>query len=217
MRRFTFADHSEGRRPHKPPAAPPTPWLAERLPPAMLGISMGPSLDVILETPTLLAVNKPADLVCHPTKGDAWSSLISRARMHCGEGFIPRLVNRLDRETSGLVLLAKNTDAAGQLGRMWELGRVQKTYLAVVHGHPSEDSGQIDARRDTRFSDVFAGTNAASRCFGSYPGRDGSTRFASILPITDIPSSGTNSTATIRSTTLLSSRTDWTRPGWLRS
>jgi 23S rRNA pseudouridine1911/1915/1917 synthase len=145
MRRFTFADHSEGRRPHKPPAAPPTPWLAERLPPAMLGISMGPSLDVILETPTLLAVNKPADLVCHPTKGDAWSSLISRARMHCGEGFIPRLVNRLDRETSGLVLLAKNTDAAGQLGRMWELGRVQKTYLAVVHGHPSEDSGQIDA------------------------------------------------------------------------
>jgi 23S rRNA pseudouridine1911/1915/1917 synthase len=111
----------------------------------MLGASMGPSLDVILETPTLLAVNKPADLVCHPTKGDVWSSLISRARMHCGAGSAPRLVNRLDRETSGIVLLAKSTDAAGQLGRMWELGRVQKTYLAVVHGHPTDDAGQIDA------------------------------------------------------------------------
>jgi 23S rRNA pseudouridine1911/1915/1917 synthase len=111
----------------------------------MLPLPMGPPLDVILETPSLLAVNKPADLVCHPTKGDEWSSLIGRARLHCGPGSAPHLVHRLDRETSGLVLFAKHAAAAGALGRVWETGRVQKTYMAVVAGHPAVDHGEIHA------------------------------------------------------------------------
>lgn len=106
---------------------------------------MGPPLNVILETQLLLAVNKPADLVCHPTKGDEWTSLIGRARLHCGGRCLPRLVHRLDRETSGLVLLAKSGAAAGELGRLWETGHIQKTYLAVVSGHPLGDDGHIDA------------------------------------------------------------------------
>ena len=67
---------------------------------------------VLFEDEELLVVNKPADLVCHPTKTDEYSSLISRARLHLGEGSHPQLVNRLDRETSGVVLLAKNPLAA---------------------------------------------------------------------------------------------------------
>ena len=61
--------------------------------------------EVVYEDAELLVVNKPADLVCHPTKGDVYSSLISRVRLHVGGGN-PQLVNRLDRETSGLVFVA---------------------------------------------------------------------------------------------------------------
>ena len=106
----------------------------------------GPHLfDIIHEDADLLVINKPAGLVCHPTKGDALSSLISRVRLHLGAGAQPQLVNRLDRETSGLVLVAKTETAARELRRLWESRRVVKEYLAVVHGHPAADCGTIDA------------------------------------------------------------------------
>ena len=157
-----------------------------------------PSLDklfaILHEDADLLVVNKPAGLVCHPTKGDEFSSLISRARLHLnfslsaaggGEGrgevvpstlnpvkgrgphgalrpqprkgawpprgFTPstvpstHLVNRLDRETSGVVIIAKNSVAAGELGKIWETRAVQKEYLAIVHGCVRDDHGLIDA------------------------------------------------------------------------
>ncbi len=58
---------------------------------------------------------------------------------------LPRLVNRLDRETSGVVLIAKNPETAGELGKLWENRAVQKEYLAIVHGHVRDDRGLIDA------------------------------------------------------------------------
>ncbi|HMP83887.1 MAG TPA: RluA family pseudouridine synthase [Verrucomicrobiota bacterium] len=100
---------------------------------------------VIHEDADLLVVNKPAGLVCHPTKGDVYSSLISRVRLHLGDGARPHLVNRLDRETSGVTVVAKNPVAAGELGRVWESRAVRKEYLAIVHGHVRDDSGLIDA------------------------------------------------------------------------
>ncbi len=133
---------------------------------------------VIFEDADLLVVHKPAGLVCHPTKGDEYSSLISRARIYLqrtlnqsvsnlpgsGNGFSlsaggegrgevavqtnslqPHLIHRLDRETSGIVLLAKNPAAAGELGKIWETRTVIKEYLAIVHGHVAADSGIIDA------------------------------------------------------------------------
>ena len=101
--------------------------------------------EIIHEDADLLALNKPAGLVCHPTKGDEYSSLISRVRLHLGAGVQPQLVNRLDRETSGVVLVAKNETAARELRRLWEDRRVVKEYLAIVHGHPGQDHGTIDA------------------------------------------------------------------------
>ena len=77
-------------------------------------------LAIIHEDDELLVLNKPAGLVCHPTKGDALSSLISRVRLHLGETARPHLVNRLDRETSGVTLVAKNDDVARELRRLWE-------------------------------------------------------------------------------------------------
>jgi len=101
--------------------------------------------DIIYEDADLLAINKPAGLVCHPTKTDALSSLIGRVRLYLGETSHPHLVNRLDRETSGVTMVAKTDPAARSLRRLWEARQVQKEYLALVHGHVGPDSGVIDA------------------------------------------------------------------------
>ena len=100
---------------------------------------------ILHEDADLLAINKPAGLVCHPTKGDAWSSLISRARLHLDDGAKPHLINRLDRETSGVVLIAKNDATALELRRVWESRAVRKEYLAIVHGHVGPDQKLIEA------------------------------------------------------------------------
>src|SRR3954464_3671191 len=105
---------------------------------------MTPLFEVLHEDADLLVVNKPADLVCHPTKTDEYSSLISRARLYLGEGSHPQLVNRLDRETSGVVLLAKTAEAARELRQIWESRKVEKNYRAIVHGHPANDRGFVD-------------------------------------------------------------------------
>ncbi|HEY5914999.1 MAG TPA: RluA family pseudouridine synthase [Verrucomicrobiae bacterium] len=106
---------------------------------------MSDLFEVISEDSDLLVINKPAGLVCHPTKTDEYSSLISRARLYLGPDSHPQLVNRLDRETSGVTLVAKTRDAARELRRLWERREVQKEYLAIVHGHVRDDRGVISA------------------------------------------------------------------------
>jgi 23S rRNA pseudouridine1911/1915/1917 synthase len=94
---------------------------------------------VLHDDDDLLIVDKPAGLVCHPTKDGEWSSLIGRVRLYLGhaEG---RLVNRLDRETSGIIVIAKSAAVAGELGRLFSTRAVRKTYLALVEGHISSES-----------------------------------------------------------------------------
>jgi len=99
-------------------------------------------LDIIYEDADLLVLNKPAGLACHPTKGDQFSSLISRVRLYLGAG--GHLINRLDRETSGVTVAAKNPAAAGALGKLWESRSVEKEYLAIVHGALREESAVIE-------------------------------------------------------------------------
>ena len=101
--------------------------------------------EVVFEDDRLLVINKPAGLVCHPTKTDAYSSLIGRVRLHLGPEVHPHLINRLDRETSGIIIVAKQDDVARELRRQWESRLVSKEYLAIVHGHPSSDEGLIEA------------------------------------------------------------------------
>lgn len=102
--------------------------------------------EIIHEDPELLVINKPADLVCHPSKDGELSSLIGRVRLHLAPADIrPHLVNRLDRETSGVILVAKSDQTARELRRLWETRRVHKEYLALVHGHVLEERGTIDA------------------------------------------------------------------------
>jgi 23S rRNA pseudouridine1911/1915/1917 synthase len=100
--------------------------------------------EVVHEDSDLLVVNKPAGLVCHPTKTDERSSLIGRVRLHLGHGE-GRLANRLDRETSGLVLVAKSATIASELGKLMEGSAVRKRYDAVVDGFVASDEFTIDA------------------------------------------------------------------------
>lgn len=100
---------------------------------------------IIFEDDNLLVINKPAGLVCHPTKGDAYSSLISRIRLYLGTGCEAHLVNRLDRETSGIVVVAKDGQTASELRRLWEQREVAKEYRAIVHGFVAGEQGVIEA------------------------------------------------------------------------
>jgi 23S rRNA pseudouridine1911/1915/1917 synthase len=104
-----------------------------------------PLLDIIHEDAELLAMNKPADLVCHPSKNGPMSSLIGRVRLYLGAEARPHLVNRLDRETSGVTLAAKTDAAARELRQLWLSREVEKEYLAIAHGHVARDHGVIDA------------------------------------------------------------------------
>lgn len=105
----------------------------------------GELFQVIYENAELLAINKPAGLVCHPSKNGPISSLIGRVRLYLGVEARPHLVNRLDRETSGVTLVAKTDAAARELRQLLELREVEKEYLAIVHGHMAEKHGFIDA------------------------------------------------------------------------
>ncbi|HMD61937.1 MAG TPA: RluA family pseudouridine synthase, partial [Opitutaceae bacterium] len=88
---------------------------------------------VIHEDERLLVVDKPGDVVCHPSKHGPWSSLVGAARAHTGLATI-HLVFRLDRETSGVVVLAKDPATAGRLQTAMQERRVAKTYLAILTG-----------------------------------------------------------------------------------
>src|SRR5262245_15158732 len=100
------------------------------------GVYSASGFEILHEDPELLVINKPAGLVCHPTKGDEYSSLISRVRLYLGPDSAPHMINRLDRETSGIVIVARHLDSAVYLRQLWESREVDKEYLAIVHGRP---------------------------------------------------------------------------------
>jgi 23S rRNA pseudouridine1911/1915/1917 synthase len=106
---------------------------------------LSPLFEIIAEDEEFLVINKPAGLVCHPTKGDEYSSLISRVRLYFRGAVAPHLINRLDRETSGIVIVAKDPESAARLRKLWESRDVEKQYQAIVHGHPARTVFTINA------------------------------------------------------------------------
>jgi 23S rRNA pseudouridine1911/1915/1917 synthase len=92
---------------------------------------------VIHEDEHLLVVNKPGDVVCHPSKHGPWSSLVGAARERCGLPTI-HLVFRLDRETSGVVVMAKEPRMASRLQTAMQDRRVGKVYFALLTGELPE-------------------------------------------------------------------------------
>ena len=88
---------------------------------------------IVHEDERLLVIDKPGDVVCHPSKAGPWSSLVGAARGYTGLPTM-HLVFRLDRETSGIVVLAKDAATAGRLQKAMQKRQVRKTYLAVLTG-----------------------------------------------------------------------------------
>ncbi len=115
-------------------------------------------LDIVFENDDLLIVNKPAGMVVHPAAGHETGTLV-----HAVLGYEPEIegiggeerpgvVHRLDKETSGLIVLAKNERAHRWLQDQFRLRTVEKTYLALVDGAPPTPSGRVEASigRDPR-------------------------------------------------------------------
>jgi 23S rRNA pseudouridine1911/1915/1917 synthase len=109
---------------------------------------------VIHEDDRLIVVDKPGDVVCHPSKHGPWSSLVGAVREHTGLGVV-HLVFRLDRETSGIVVLAKDPRMATRLQTAMQERKVGKGYVALLSG---------DLREPTRV-DQPLGTDTASPVF----------------------------------------------------
>ncbi len=108
-------------------------------------------LDVLYEDEDIIVVNKPRGLVVHPGAGNWSGTLVNRLLAHCrdlsgvGGKIRPGIVHRLDRDTSGVIIAAKNDRAHLALARDLKERRVMKEYLAIVHGVPREDLGTVDA------------------------------------------------------------------------
>lgn len=89
---------------------------------------------ILFEDERLLVVNKPAHVVCHPSKHGEWSSLIGAARAYLGPGASLHMPSRLDRETSGVMVIVKDTATRQALHRAALAGEIGKTYHAVLAG-----------------------------------------------------------------------------------
>jgi 23S rRNA pseudouridine1911/1915/1917 synthase len=97
---------------------------------------------IIFEDEELLVVDKPGGLVCHSAQRPEHTSLVEWLREYGVS--TPRMINRLDRETSGLVIVAKNEGAAKTLGKAVLRREIEKEYIAICQGAFTEESGVID-------------------------------------------------------------------------
>ena len=106
-------------------------------------------LNVLYEDEHLLAVDKPTNMPTHPSKGNNLPTLANAVMGYYGGNFVFRSVNRLDRDTSGVVIIAKTQISASNMSSSMKKGLWQKKYHAIVEGHPSPESGRIDAPIET--------------------------------------------------------------------
>jgi len=122
------------------PPPEPTGLIAEEIP-----------LDIVFENDDLIVVNKPAGMVVHPAAGHSSGTLVNAVLGYDPEfGEIsgeerPGVVHRLDKETSGLIVMAKNDAAHHWLQDQFRLRKVEKVYLALVDGAPPTPTGRVEA------------------------------------------------------------------------
>ena len=116
------------------------------------------NLEIIYEDADVLVVNKPRGMVVHPAPGHATGTLVNGLMHHCTDlsginGVMrPGIVHRIDKDTTGLLMVAKNDVAHESLVNQLVAKTVTRKYTALVHGHIAHDKGTIDAPigRDTK-------------------------------------------------------------------
>jgi 23S rRNA pseudouridine1911/1915/1917 synthase len=109
-------------------------------------------LDILFEDKSLLVLNKPAGLVVHPAAGHEKHTLVNALLHHCGGSLSgiggvarPGIVHRLDKETSGCLVVAKNDETHLALSKQFSERQVEKIYNAIVCGEMARESGEIRA------------------------------------------------------------------------
>lgn len=102
-------------------------------------------VSIVYEDESLLAIDKPPGMVVHPTYRNWTGTLLNALLWHVRDraGLLPRIVTRLDKETSGLVLVALTSEVHARIQRDAAAGRVKKEYLALVQGAPQPQRGTI--------------------------------------------------------------------------
>lgn len=103
------------------------------------------NLEVIYEDKHILAINKPKNMPTHPSRGNHLVTVANAVRAYIGKPFVFRAITRLDRDTSGIVLIAKNQLSAAILSRSLKAGEFEKIYYAKISGAPEECEGEIIA------------------------------------------------------------------------
>lgn len=122
------------------PAVKPLDIVAENIP-----------LDIVYEDDDVIVVNKPQGMVVHPAPGHPDHTLVNALLYHTQdlaqspEGFRPGIVHRIDKDTSGLLMIAKNATARESLEQQLANKTNKRIYWAIVHGNFSEEQGSIDA------------------------------------------------------------------------
>ena len=110
-------------------------------------------LDVVFEDDSLIVVNKPSGMVVHPSKGHYSGTLVNALLYHSNslsdstseEIYRPGLVHRIDKDTSGLLVIAKNNDVHKKLAEQIAENKMNREYIAIVDGHFAHETGVIDA------------------------------------------------------------------------
>ncbi len=117
--------------------------------PRILPVQM--DLDILFEDDHLMIINKKAGMVVHPARPDETQTLVNALLFHdpdikktCDDSFRSGIVHRLDKDTSGLMVVAKTPNSLKFLQKEFKQRRVEKKYLALVHGHMPENQGEIN-------------------------------------------------------------------------
>lgn len=110
------------------------------------------ALDVVYEDGDIIVINKPVGMVVHPAAGNEQGTLVNALLHHCGDSLSgiggvvrPGIVHRIDKDTSGLLVVAKNDDAHNYLAERIKTHEVGRIYYALVIGNLKEDRGTVDA------------------------------------------------------------------------
>lgn len=133
-------------------------------------------LNVIYEDDFVLALNKPAGIICHPASRTQGGTIANALAYYCknlskgGDPFRPGIVHRLDKNTTGIMIIAKTDEAHWRLALQFENRTTQKVYLAVVHGNPEFDEDVIDVPigQHPVVHDRYVATGFAERLGGKF-------------------------------------------------
>ncbi|HSP14188.1 MAG TPA: RluA family pseudouridine synthase [Thermoanaerobaculia bacterium] len=133
-------------------------------------------LTILFEDENIVVINKPPGLVVHPAAGHADQTLVNALLFHIkdlsgvGGELRPGIVHRLDKDTSGVMVIAKSDRSHRALAEAWGTDRVRKEYLALVYGTPAKERGTIDTSigRDLRNRKRMTVTAAGRRAVTDY-------------------------------------------------